>query len=232
MSPTTTCSATRVTCSHLALNYFYLCTFQLQDVWLTFGAELFLPVYIPATGCMIYMLAPGCEVDWGCKSGPHPPSFPFSFPTTGRFAVSSLLSYRIVSYGIVFCQKAKAPSGNVLLHFWHAEALPDLMLHWDAAMLATSRAEHAHMTSATVNERRFAGNGRRPLSTITLHGTRQHVPARLPTAHTGRGNGRGYTGNTWQSCIPYTARVDVGGGRSQRDAVVERHRVETYCRDK
>ena len=45
-------------------------------------------------------------------------------------------------------------------------------------MLATSRAEHAHMTSATVNERRFAGNGRRPLSTITLHGTRQHVPAR------------------------------------------------------
>ena len=32
------------------------------------------------------MLAPGCEVDWGCKSGPHPPSFHFSFPTTRRQA--------------------------------------------------------------------------------------------------------------------------------------------------
>ena len=36
------------------------------------------------------------------------------------------------------------------------------MLHWDAAMLATSRAEHAHTASATVNERRFTGNVRGP----------------------------------------------------------------------
>ena len=50
--------------------------------------------------------------------------------------------------------------------------------------MATNWAEHAHITSATVNERQITGCGRGPLT----------------TRGTSRGSRRGYTSNTWRFC--------------------------------